>query len=966
MRNKSLLIVAIALLTTEQLVFAQAIQTQQRANFKLGEKYSSAYLRTFTYSTSVQPSWINKTDRFHYSFRTSAGTRYWLVDPAAKTKTPLFDHNLVSAAVTEASQKAVEPTNLKLSSIKFEEDGKTFNFVSSGWRFTYDRSQDTVKKRRKARKTWRERAGASQSGSTSRSRGRGRSRRSSFGRGSTSSSMTKASADGKYYAPDKTGYVYAKGHNLYFVPGEKVTAKDKSIVKASTQTPKTAAQPATETKPSSPTTPKSKPAPEFVYDTKKTLQLSQDGAEDFSFGTTTTTEKKTDTDKTKTDTNKTKTDTDKTKTDTGKTKTDTDKTKTDTGKTKTDTDKTKTDTTRREEDNRSRDRSSSRSRSRGPSLSWSKNSKAFYASRRDSRGIKDLFLINSIADPRPSLQTYQYSMPGEESIRTTELHYFHRDTDKLTKVEPKWIDESYREIRWVKETDQMQFMRRDRLLRNVEFCSLDTKTGKTQVLFSEGSKDGYLKVQSMRQLEKRKQFIWWSERTGWGHFYLYDANGKLLNAITKGSFRASSIVSVDEENAKLYFRGNGREKGNIYHEHTYRVNLDGSGLTLLDPGTATYRSSLSESKNYVVANGSRIDQAPTAVLNDANGRLIMELEKMDTSKLLEAGWKMPETFSVKAADGVTNLYGNMWKPFNFDAKKRYPIILHVYPGPQQEGVSHSFSAASSRQQLAQLGFIVVQVGHRGGTPTRSRAYANYGYYNLRDYGLADKKTAVEQLAQRHSFIDVERVGMYGHSGGGFMTAAALLQKPYNDFFKVGVSSAGNHDNNIYNHSWSEKYHGLKEVTADSKSSTSGTTQGSTRDTGTQSGQRGRRSGGDTSNRGESSRSNAARTTSSTSNDDKTDKKKLEIHVPTNAELAANLKGKLLLVHGEIDNNVHPANTMRLVDALIKANKRFDLLIIPGARHGFGSASTYFRHRMWEYFATHLIGDFRTGADILDK
>ena len=446
-----------------------------------------------------------------------------------------------------------------------------------------------------------------------------------------------------------------------------------------------------------------------------------------------------------------------------------------------------------------------------------------------------------------------------------------------------------------------------------------------------------------------------------------DANGKLLNAITKGSFRASSIVSVDEENGRLYFRGNGREKGNIYHEHTYRVNLDGSGLTLLDPGTATYRSSLSESKNYVVANGSRIDQAPSAVLNDANGRLIMELEKMDTSKLLEAGWKMPETFSVKAADGVTNLYGNMWKPFNFDAKKRYPIILHVYPGPQQEGVSHSFSAASSRQQLAQLGFIVIQVGHRGGTPTRSRAYANYGYYNLRDYGLADKKTAVEQLAQRHSFIDVERVGMYGHSGGGFMTAAALLQKPYNDFFKVGVSSAGNHDNNIYNHSWSEKYHGLKEVTADSKSSTSGTTQGSTRDTGTQSSQRGRRSGGDTSNRGESSRSNAVRTTSSTSNsNDDNDKKKLEIHVPTNAELAANLKGKLLLVHGEIDNNVHPANTMRLVDALIKANKRFDLLIIPGARHGFGSASTYFRHRMWEYFATHLIGDFRTGADILDK
>ena len=167
--------------------------------------------------------------------------------------------------------------------------------------------------------------------------------------------------------------------------------------------------------------------------------------------------------------------------------------------------------------------------------------------------------------------------------------------------------------------------------------------------------------------------------------------------------------------------------------------------------------------------------------------------------------------AVKAADGVTDLYGNMWKPFNFDPQKKYPIIAHVYPGPQQEGTNHTFSVTAGDQQLAQLGFIVIQVGHRGGAPTRSKAYSSYGYFNLRDYGLADKKTAIEQLAARYPFIDLERVGIYGHSGGAFMSAAALLQKPYNEFFKAAVASAGNHDNNIYNNSWAERYHGLKEV-----------------------------------------------------------------------------------------------------------------------------------------------------------
>jgi len=231
----------------------------------------------------------------------------------------------------------------------------------------------------------------------------------------------------------------------------------------------------------------------------------------------------------------------------------------------------------------------------------------------------------------------------------------------------------------------------------------------------------------------------------------------------------------------------------------------------MDPGDADHDSRLSTSRQIVVDNYSRVDSGPVSVLRDANGHKIMDLEVADLSKLYQVGWKMPETFVTRAADGITELYGNLYKPFDFDPNRKYPIIAHVYPGPQTESTPHDFKHYSAQQQLAQLGFIVIQVGNRGGTPLRSKAYQAYGYFNLRDYGLADKKTSIEQLAARYPWIDVERVGIYGHSGGGFMSAAAMLVKPYNEFFKVAVASAGNHDNNIYNNSWAERYHGLKEV-----------------------------------------------------------------------------------------------------------------------------------------------------------
>ncbi len=699
-----------------------------------------------------------------------------------------------------------------------------------------------------------------------------------------------------------------------------------------------------------------------------------------------------------------------------------------------------------------------------PNINWSKDSQSFYALRRDSRGVKELWVINSLAEPRPTLEKYPYPMPGEDSIRKSQLYYFTVASQKLHQIKRKWKDESYSDIQFNEAQDELRFLRRDRLLRNVAFCSLKLADNTESCLFEEGFEQAHIAPQGLRYLESGDEVIWWSERSGWGHFYLYTRDGKLINQITTGNFLASRIVDIDEKNRVLYFTGSGREPNeNVYYQHTYSVRLDGTGLRLLDPGDANHTSVMSPSKQYLVDSYSRVDLAPASVLRRADGSLVMELETTDLSRLQQVGWQMPETFVVKAADGVTDLYGNMYKPFDFDPNQQYPIITYVYPGPQQEGTRHTFTATAGEQQLAQIGFIVIQVGHRGGSPGRSKAYGSFGYYNLRDYGLADKKSAIEQLAQRYSFIDVERVGIYGHSGGGFMTGAALMLPPYNDFFKAGFSTAGNHDNNIYNNSWSERYHGLKEVAVTETNQQRGAAGGGR---GQQTGQREQQGQGeqvvqrngfpvgsddffnefemfndedawefdqrlwdrwtpgmiaanewqdevkqetqktdtqsekskdgqqekvdvvkqDTENKdgekkdGENKdgekkdgekvvdgkQDEVKQDDEKEDSDKKTEsdekKTKFEIRVPTNAELAANLKHHLFLVHGELDNNVHPANTLRLVDALIKANKHFDMLYLPATRHGFGQYQPYVTQRMFEFFAQRLLEDYKSGTD----
>lgn len=597
-----------------------------------------------------------------------------------------------------------------------------------------------------------------------------------------------------------------------------------------------------------------------------------------------------------------------------------------------------------------------------PGAAWSEDSKRFFISRYDSRKVKELYLVNNLNDPRPSLMTYRYAMPGEANVPQQELWVFTRSTHQFKKLKTdRFKDQLLMDVQWNGNSDHLRFVRRDRLQRNLEVCDYDVNSDQVKVLFTENVENAYLEIQPIRYVKPGGDFIWFSERTGWGHYYLYSNDGKLKNAITSGPWRADRLTEVDGDKGYVWVSGVGREKGeNPYFNHVYRVKLDGGDFRMITPGDADHATTLSFSKKFAIDTYSRVDLATSNSVFDESGKKVLDLETQDLSRLQAMGWKMPETFAVKSDDGVIDIYGNMWKPFDFDPKKKYPIILNIYPGPQTESVNETFNPATSQQTLAQLGFIVIQIGNRGGSPQRSNFYHSYGYYNLRDYGLADKKAGVEQLAAKYPWIDIDRVGIFGHSGGGFMTAAAMMLPPYNEFFKVGVSSSGNHDNNIYNSNWSEQHHGLK-VTTSIFDDGSGSSKKAPEDAWVSE---------VTSDPLDAMlyEQNQQKTQDKKTDDKKDDKKedkkkeddqknvKFEIKVPTTVDLAPNLIGNLLLVTGDMDNNVHPANTIRLVNALIKANKRFDFMIMPGQAHGYGPMQPYFQQRLMEYFAQHFLGD----------
>ncbi len=565
-------------------------------------------------------------------------------------------------------------------------------------------------------------------------------------------------------------------------------------------------------------------------------------------------------------------------------------------------------------------------------VSWFKDEKKLYTVRYDQRQMKEMFVINSVANPRPTLETYKYAMPGDEHVGIPYLMIYDLETNKWTKPDlTKWKDQSIRPYLPGKTSDHMYVMRKKRTCDELEICKVNTTSGEVTPLFSEESKPYFNdQMHQFHIINEGKEFIWWSERTGWGQLYRYDANGNLKNQITKGNCVVGQAARIDTAAQVIYYPAYGKEKGfDPYYSIHYRTNFDGSGTQLITPEEANHHFSMPETDkyaNYFVNNYSRVDQAPIAVVRDKTGNVIMKLEEMDLTRIQELGWQFPEKFVVKAEDGVTDLHGVMWKPFDFDPAKKYPVISYVYPGPQTEAVVRDFTVtARYNTALAQLGFVVVSVGHRGGSPKRHKYYHTYGYDNLRDYALKDDMFALEQLANRYDYIDISRVGIFGHSGGGFMSTAAMFAYP--DFYKAAVSSAGNHDNNIYNKWWGETHHGVKEVKKKKKTDA---VKDSTQ-------------------------------TETTSEDayEITFKSK----VPTNPSIAKNLKGHLMLVHGEIDNNVHPANTMRVAQALMDARKRFDFMIIPNVAHGFSQYSPYFEKMIWYHFSEHLLGDYRNNVDL---
>ena len=458
-------------------------------------------------------------------------------------------------------------------------------------------------------------------------------------------------------------------------------------------------------------------------------------------------------------------------------------------------------------------------RKRAPVL-WSADSKQFILTRTDQRKVKDLWVIHNTREPRPTLETYKYAMPGEKEQPQSDLVHYSFDTRTLSNLPidtfkdqtlSLWSttpaantrDDDFRPTTWLGNASEFYFAISSRDLKRVDVLRWNLKTNRKELVIEERS-NTYIDFEKPELLGN--ELIWWSERDGWGHFYLYDKSGTLKRQLTSGPYHTARAARVDGTLRKLYFTANGKEKGeDPYYEHLYSVSLDGGVVTLLNKGDFNHEISINDGASYFVSNFSRVNTVPASVLYDRNGAKIMDLETADLSQLMAAGYKFPEPFTFKADDGITDLYGVMYKPFDFDSTRSYPLVQYVYPGPQTEAVNKSFGRGMDRtDRLAQFGFVVVTLGNRGGHPALSKWYHNFGYGDLRDYGLADKKAAVDQLADRHSFIDRSKVGIHGHSGGGFMSTAAMLVYP--DVFKVAVSSAGNHENNIYNRWWSEKHH----------------------------------------------------------------------------------------------------------------------------------------------------------------
>ena len=548
-----------------------------------------------------------------------------------------------------------------------------------------------------------------------------------------------------------------------------------------------------------------------------------------------------------------------------------------------------------------------------PVVSWSPDSKKIATFQQDQREVGEMYLVETKVG-HPVLQAWKYPLPGDKVVSMIERVVIHLDGPRTVRLKMppdqhrstftddiKTWDGVIEDVQWSPDGRRLVFVSTSRDHKHEVVRLADPETGDVRDVFEEKVATYFESGNdhaSWRFLASSNEIIWFSERDNWGHLYLYDLEtGRLKNQITKGEWLVLQLMQVDEKSRRITFLAGGREKGrDPYFRHLYSIKLDGRDLRLLTPEDADHEVSLSSSGLHFIDTYSKPDVPQVSVLRNMEGKLILQLEKADISRLVASGWKPPLPITVKARDGVTDLYGLMFRPTNFDPGKKYPIINNIYPGPQSGSVrSRSFLLASGdAQSLAELGFIVVQIDGMG-TPRRSKAFHDAYYGNMGDNTLPDQVAGMKELAKRYPWIDIERAGVYGHSGGGYASCDAMFRYP--DFFKVGVSQAGNHDNRGYEDDWGEKWQGLLVANPDGSSN---------------------------------------------------------YDSQANQNFAKNLKGKLLLAHGTTDSNVPPYNTLLVANELIKANKDFDLIMFPNRGHGFGN-EPYMVRRRWDYFVRNLLG-----------
>ncbi len=548
---------------------------------------------------------------------------------------------------------------------------------------------------------------------------------------------------------------------------------------------------------------------------------------------------------------------------------------------------------------------------------WSPDGSKIATFQQDQRKTSTMTMVGTNVGA-PKVQQWKYPFVGDADVTMIE-----RVIIDLSAATPKTVRlqmpadqhrstcsddlvcaDGWEDVQWAKDGKTLAFVSTDRGHKSATLRVADVASGKVRDVYTETVATQYQSAPTLssvnwRYLPERNAFLWFSQKSDWGHLYLHDlATGKALRQLTSGSWNVTKILHLDPASGRMLVTGVGREAGrDPYFSHLYGLSLDGGEVRLLTPEDANHAVSVSEDGKYIVDTYSTIATAPVTVVRDADGKQLAALAKTDLTRLKASGWVVPESFTVKARDGKTDLYGQLFKPSNFDPKRKYPIITYIYPGPQVGSVrSRSFAPAhGDHQALAELGFVVIALDGMG-TPLRSKTFQDAYYGNMIDNTLPDQVAALKQLGERHPWIDASRAGMWGHSGGGNATAAAMFRYP--DVYKVGIAESGNHDNLTYEDDWAERYHGLLEKKTDG-------------------------------------------TTNYTGQD--------------NASIAKNLKGKLYLIHGMMDDNVPVQTTLQVVDALMKANKDFDLLLLPHARHGFGADSYYVMRRRWDYFVKNLLG-----------